>query len=438
MGLDFRGDIPATRRARVYSQGSKITEATESSTALTNSDQDLVLGALNTNYGNYLGADYGELVHFSFSLDTTEHILIQNYLASKFGIALTANDIYRGDDVANGDHDFDVAGIGRVNANSIHDDARGTGIIRILNPTDLDNNEFMIWGHDNGNPSAVETTDVPAGVDARLDRQWYVTETNASGAAVDVGAVDIRFDLRSYTTNTVASDLRLLIDSDADGNFSDEAAISGASLISGSVYAFTGVTALTNGTTFTLGTADSSQTPLPVELLFFTAKPMDGGVVLKWSTASEVNHAFFALERSTDVEHWTTIATIQGNGDHVNTRAYEYRDLLESGVYFYRLQQVDLDGRIEFSEVVRIEVETTVTMNSLVYPNPARDRLYISNDALIGGWQLTSLDGVSQEGRLRLIEQTSEYHVFSLEGMSEGYYVFRNRSGEAIKVCIQP
>ncbi len=282
---------------------------------------------------------------------------MQNYLAAKFGITLSTNGIYRRADLANGDHDFDVAGIGRVNANSIHDDAQGTGIIRILNPADLNNNEFLIWGHNNGNPSAIETSDVPAGVDARLDREWYITETNASGTAVDVGAVDIRFDLSSYTTPTVASDLRLLIDADADGALSDEAAISGASLIGGSIYAFTGVTGLVNGTTFTLGTANSTQTPLPVELIHFGVQTVEHGALITWSTASEVNHAYFTVERSTDGEAWVGVATQEGTGDHATTRAYRYLDKVDPGMYFYRLRQVDVDGSTQFSDVKRVVVK---------------------------------------------------------------------------------
>jgi hypothetical protein len=91
---------------------------------------------------------------------------------------------------------------------------------------------------------------------------------------VDVGSIDIRWDLTGKGAVT-ASDLRLLIDTDNDGTFADETPIPGATLIGGNVYGFSGVSAISNNLRFTIGTANSSQTPLPIELISFIAKPVD-------------------------------------------------------------------------------------------------------------------------------------------------------------------
>lgn len=86
-------------------------------------------------------------------------------------------------------------------------------------------------------------------------------------------------------------------------------------------------------------------TPLPVELLDFSASLAEDGVDLKWSTASEYNSDYFSLYRSVDTSTWTKIADIPAAGFSNSLIEYDYKD--ESILYnytYYRLKQVDIDG----------------------------------------------------------------------------------------------
>lgn len=188
----------------------------------------------------------------------------------------------------------------------------------MLNPSNLGNDEYMIWGHNNGDLEASETTDVPGIVKARLDRVWRVSEVNESGITVDVGGVDIRWDLTALGAVT-ASDLRLLIDTDNDGVFLDETAISGATSLGGGIFEFSTVSGVTNNLRFTLGTINTGQTPLPVELVYFDASISDNKTVnLIWQTASEVNNNFFTIERSRNSIEWEIISVVKGAGNTGN------------------------------------------------------------------------------------------------------------------------
>ncbi|MCB0491096.1 MAG: T9SS type A sorting domain-containing protein [Cyclobacteriaceae bacterium] len=201
----------------------------------------------------YPNADVGEMIVYYTALNDAQMVIVQNYLAAKFNVALSSNDVYTMDNPANGDYDFDVAGIGRINASNLHNDAQGTGIVRILNPTNLGDNEFLLWGSNGMALTPLVTTDVPSGVVSRVSRVWRASEVNASSIAVDVGAVDVRFDLTGLgTINAVA--LRLLVDTDNDNSFADETPIAGATSVGGNVYQFAGVTQIANGTRFTLST----------------------------------------------------------------------------------------------------------------------------------------------------------------------------------------
>ncbi len=251
------GMVHASGTSTAFEDGSTGTFSPSTLTYKNPNDEVLIGAGPNVSAAAYfMTGEIAEVILYDADLNLAQQIILNNYLAAKYDIAI-ANDVYQQD---NNGFDFDVAGIGQASDDSNHTDAQGTGIVRMLNPTDLGTDEFLIWGHDNGRMEAYETTDVPSGVAARLTGQWRVSELNASLTSVDVGSVDIVFDL-SGLGEINASDLVLLVDTNNDG-FADETAITGASYQVEDYYMFTGVTALADGYQFTIGTADRSQTPL--------------------------------------------------------------------------------------------------------------------------------------------------------------------------------
>lgn len=113
--------------------------------------------------------------------------------------------------------------------------------------------------------------------------------------------------------------------------------------------------------------------PLPVELLNFTADSKEKEVELKWTTASEKNNDFYSVERSENGISFNTLAKMDGAGNTSTKRDYVWRDSdpLE-GTSYYRLVQTDFDGTaVTYNPVA---VNRTVRSNSpctfRVYPNP--------------------------------------------------------------------
>src|SRR5690606_14260462 len=96
--------------------------------------------------------------------------------AAKYGFTLADDDIYTRDLGGQGNFDHDVAGIGRLNSTNLHRDSRGTGRVRVLNPTGLSDDEWFFWGHNNADIGSIEMTDVPTGIQGRLSRVWRVSE----------------------------------------------------------------------------------------------------------------------------------------------------------------------------------------------------------------------------------------------------------------------
>ena len=333
---------------------------------------DMAIGA-QAGTENWNG-DIAEVIAFNVDVNEAQRLIITSYLAAKYGMTLTAStDVYREDQPARGNYDHEVAGIGRINSGNLHTDARGTGIVRISNPTGLGNNEFMIWGHDNGVLGAWGVGDVPSGVEGRFQRTWRVSERNGSGTnSVDVGAVDIAFDLTGLGPVDPAH-LRLLVDSDNDGSFSDETGVEGAYLVSGALYRFDAVTLISDGIRFTLGTTDLGATPLPVELVSFTAEPTsDAQVRLDWVTATEVDNDRFIVEHSPDMEHWSSVASVDAVGNSTTLISYSVMDPAPfAGLNYYRLRQVDLNGMEELFPVRTVTIEQDGRDRLLFQPNPS-------------------------------------------------------------------
>ncbi|CAM1355195.1 hypothetical protein [Tenacibaculum halocynthiae] len=206
----------------------------------------------NSSGADEASGDFFEIIFYNSRVNDAQKIIIDNYLSAKFGSIAVINDVYNEDDVAAGNFDHDVAGIGRVNSSNLHNDSQGTGLVRVLNPSNLNDNEFFMWGHDNNAFLMNTGLNAPNIIKSRLNRVWRVSEVNTSGASVDVGSIDIRFDLTGITDVSTAN-LRLLIDTDNDGLFDDETPISGATDLGSNIYSFNSVNSLTNNNRFTIG-----------------------------------------------------------------------------------------------------------------------------------------------------------------------------------------
>ncbi|WP_317897430.1 T9SS type A sorting domain-containing protein [Aurantibacillus circumpalustris] len=374
--------------------------------------------------------DIAEVIFYNVEVNSAQRIIIDNYLAAKYGLTLSSNDIYNKDTPGNGNYDFDVAGIGRVDAGNIHSAAQGSGIVRVLNPTGLGNNEFLIWGHDNGTLQATNVADVPSGVQARIARTWRVSEVNASSTAVSVGNIDIQFDLANLGSVT-ASDLRLIVDTNNDGVFTDETGISGATLVGGTVYQFSGVSAITNNVRFSLGTINKVQTPLPIELVSFTASFIEGKYVeLMWTTATEKNNEYFEVQRSIDGLDWETITSIIGAGNSSTWQKYSFIDEHPYNLKsYYRINQVDLDTRSTQSPIVVVDLEGKLFYNIDIYPNPTSGELTIQGNSLeIDGFQI--YDRFGREINLSLMISYINNHkiILDLSSLPSDIYILKTKN----------
>ncbi|MFN8237209.1 MAG: T9SS type A sorting domain-containing protein [Chitinophagales bacterium] len=131
----------------------------------------------------------------------------------------------------------------------------------------------------------------------------------------------------------------------------------------------------TSFSTFRLhGTNLYSGTGLPVQLTSFTIVPVNNSYFrLDWTTASELNCYGFEVQRSIDGSDFNSIGFVRGNGttNIVHNYSLEDNNVIPELVYYYRLKQVDTDGKLHYSNIIKSKLQGANDLFiSGFYPNP--------------------------------------------------------------------
>ncbi len=131
-----------------------------------------------------------------------------------------------------------------------------------------------------------------------------------------------------------------------------------------------------NGFSYFTGTDQNN--PLPVELISFTAKTLNGRIQIQWETASEKNNDHFIVEKKERNNDWRKISIVKGAGNSNSLIQYSITDLNPiSGTQYYRLKQVDTDGEFEYSHVLRVDYGVH---GHEVFPNPFKDKIFVKTN----------------------------------------------------------
>jgi len=135
---------------------------------------------------------------------------------------------------------------------------------------------------------------------------------------------------------------------------------------SGNVQTLSGI----GSVNFTADITEDNDAPLSLELINFTATPENDEVLLKWETLSEVDHAYFYIERSSDGANYEKIGIEHSQGDNTSVNYYSFVD--ESpikGNNYYRLKMIDQAGSTSFSKIELANIKTE-QVSVQVIPNP--------------------------------------------------------------------
>jgi hypothetical protein len=148
-----------------------------------------------------------------------------------------------------------------------------------------------------------------------------------------------------------------------------------------------------NSGTLTAMTKDgiiTVQGVIPVELASFTAISQGNDVILRWTTITESNNSGFYLLRSSGLSpDWQTIAFLPGAGTTTVPQSYSFIDWhLNSGTWYYRLKQQDLDGQVQYSQIIEVNLLPTAFALYQNYPNPFNSSTMIKYELPVGEHQV--------------------------------------------------
>lgn len=249
-GGGFDGDVRASLN------GENLLELTGAGRLFTHPDRVAIGGVLGTTVYHDIssssgpdpfGGNVGELIVTNIIYNQAQRRIVYNYLSAKYDINIGSEDVF----AYEATHGWGVFGIGRVDAANTHNDAQGPGLIRMNNPSDLGDNEFLLIGHDNGAINNWMETDLPNSNNTdfrRLAREWRASETG------DVGNVKLTLsdtDLSSPPSGFPANYVLMV---DDDGDFTSGASIYQLAQESPGEFSLNGVD-LSGGKFFTIGLA---------------------------------------------------------------------------------------------------------------------------------------------------------------------------------------
>lgn len=170
--------------------------------------------------------------------------------------------------------------------------------------------------------------------------------------------------------------------------------------------------------------------PLPIKLVSFDGRSSSCDQIdLTWQTTSERNNEYIEVQRSSNGIDFVTLDKLSGtNRSDLNSYAYYDRsELITGNKYYYRLKQVDFDGKFEYHRVIAVEHTCAGEKLALnIYPNPAIDKVSITLDGLKVPTDLT-LSVLNNEGSLvrTLSINSAVINEYILSDLPAGVYHLR-------------
>jgi hypothetical protein len=161
---------------------------------------------------------------------------------------------------------------------------------------------------------------------------------------------------------------------------------------------------------------------LPIELLDFYVSCDENSVKAKWSTVTERNNAHFNLSLSHDGILWQEIAQIAGAGNSSTQNFYYHyldSELLNKGLSYIKLNQVDFDGTTEEFPAISFDCAKD-QFYFTIYPNPSSGLFKISSSNLLK--KIAVFNSLGEIVFIHNIETNLKDYEIDLSHLSNGVY----------------
>ena len=216
---------------------------------------------------------------------------------------------------------------------------------------------------------------------------------------------------------------------DANGNFS--ISFSTTTINAGDFITATATDANNNTSEFSPAYLIPAGGPLSVKYLSFDATVANNTVLLKWVTEQEINNHHFEVERSFDGNSFNTVGIVVNGITAANNKKYEFKDaaaeLQLKAVVYYRLKQIDNDGKINYTSVVAVRLQAKSGVAVQTYPNPFTENVIVSFTSVENG--IAEIEIINNNGQKVLYKKaivTKGYNSLQVNGLNNltaGMYI---------------
>lgn len=167
---------------------------------------------------------------------------------------------------------------------------------------------------------------------------------------------------------------------------------------------------------------------VPVELNEFSANCDNGKTFLAWSTASELNNAFFTVERSFNGMTFEPVDIVSGAGTSNEPHYYSLTDDQYSNTVYYQLRQTDFDGKEKVSEVISVTCGAQTEFQLTVSDNTENGFIEIYHDAVANATYNLSI--IDARGKIIYLNHYTALENFAKEqinttSFASGIYVLQ-------------
>jgi hypothetical protein len=188
---------------------------------------------------------------------------------------------------------------------------------------------------------------------------------------------------------------------------------------------------------------------LPVELIAFSGRKTNDGILLSWKTASEHNNAGFEVQRRIEKresrseaggasnEAWQVLGFVRGNGTTTEAQSYSFLDRSASGKVQYRLKQIDFDGQFEYSNIIEVDAgmpkQFALEQN---YPNPFNPTTVIAYQLPVASTVSLKVYDVLGKEVVTLVngrQKAGAYnYTLNAGNLASGIYFYRLQAGNFV------
>ena len=181
---------------------------------------------------------------------------------------------------------------------------------------------------------------------------------------------------------------------------------------------------------------------LPVRMISFTATPENKNVLLRWKTSNENGNAGFEVQRSFNGAEFSSIGFVAGSLNNAAIKEYSFtdNDVAHSGKVFYRLKQIDHNGRYHYSAICIVSLQLKDQFDVIAYPNPFRDKIQLNisaKEAMKVNIQLYDIFGKLYNSENHLASKgTTSISLPDVANLSKGIYILKI-TGEGIVKTIR-